>query len=84
VFAALKVATGKITANAFYDRHSNTEFLALPGASSQGPSRVQLHVVVDNYATHSDPNVILRDTFTSVSDSICAMRAFIDGYNRRC
>jgi transposase len=120
LFAALDVATGKITADACYGRHSNTEFLAFLKQVAEAHPRVRLHVVVDNYATHSHRNVtawlarhpritlhvtptsaswmnlveiffgiitrqaIRRGTFTSVSDLISAIRAFIDGYNQRC
>jgi transposase len=57
LFAALEVATGKITADACYQRHSNTEFLAFLKQVAKAHPRVQLHVVADNYATHNHPNV---------------------------
>jgi transposase len=57
LFAALEVATGKITADACYQRHSNTEFLAFLKQVAKAHPRVQLHVVCDNYATHNHPNV---------------------------
>jgi transposase len=57
LFAALEVATGKITADACYERHSNTEFLAFLKQVAKAHPRVQLHVVADNYATHNHPNV---------------------------
>jgi transposase len=120
LFAALEVATGKITAGACYERHSNAEFLAFLKQVAKAHPRVQLHVVCDNYATHNHPNVkawlakhpritlhftptsaswmnmveiffgiisrqaIRRGSFTSVTDLIGAIRAFIDGYNERC
>jgi transposase len=120
LFAALEVATGRITADACYPRHRNGEFLAFLKQVAKAHPRVQLHVVCDNYATHSHPTVkawlakhpritmhftptsaswmnmveiffgiitrqaIRRGTFTSVSDLIAAIRAFIDAYNDRC
>ncbi|GAB3937370.1 IS630 family transposase [Micromonospora vulcania] len=57
LFAALEVATGKITADACYDRHRNTEFLAFLKQVAKAHPRVKLHVVADNYATHNHPNV---------------------------
>ena len=56
MFAALEVATGKVT-DACYDRHTNTEFLAFLKQVARAYPRVQLHVVADNYATHKHPNV---------------------------
>jgi transposase len=57
LFAALEVATGRISADACFDRHSNVEFLAFLKQVAKAHPRVKLHVVVDNYATHSHPNV---------------------------
>jgi transposase len=57
LFAALEVATEKITADACYDRHRNTEFLAFLKQVAKAHPRVQLRVVADNYATHNHPNV---------------------------
>jgi transposase len=56
LFAALEVATGKVT-DACYDRHTNTEFLAFLRQVARAYPRVQLHVVADNYATHKHPAV---------------------------
>ncbi len=56
LFAALEVATGKVT-DACYPRHRNTEFLAFLKQVAKAYPRVQLHIVVDNYATHRHPNV---------------------------
>jgi transposase len=56
LFAALEVATGKVT-DACYPRHSNDEFLRFLKQVAKAYPRVRLHVVVDNYATHSHPNV---------------------------
>lgn len=57
LFAALDVATGKISADACFERHSNKEILAFLKQVSKAHPRVKLHVVVDNYATHKHPNV---------------------------
>ena len=57
LFAALEVATGRITADACYQRHTNGEFLAFLKQVAKAHPRVQLHVVCDNYATHNHPNV---------------------------
>jgi transposase len=57
LFAALEVATGKITADACHDRHRNGEFLAFLKQVAKAHPRVKLHVVADNYGTHSHPNV---------------------------
>jgi transposase len=57
LFAALEVATGRITADACRPRHRNGEFLAFLKQVAQAHPRVKLHVVCDNYGTHSHPNV---------------------------
>lgn len=57
LFAALEVATGRITADACYPRHRNGEFLAFLKTVAKAHPRVKLHVVVDNYATHNHPKV---------------------------
>ena len=56
LFAALEVATGKVT-DRCYPRHTNTEFLAFLKVVAKAYPRTKLHVVVDNYATHKHPNV---------------------------
>jgi transposase len=56
LFAALEVATGKVT-DRCYDRHTHAEFLAFLKAVAKAYPRVKLHVVADNYATHKHPNV---------------------------
>jgi transposase len=56
LFAALEVATGKVT-DACYDRHTHAEFLAFLTQVAKAYPRVTLHVVVDNYATHKHPKV---------------------------
>ena len=45
LFAALEVATGKITADACYPRHRNGEFLAFLKQVAKAHPRVKLHVV---------------------------------------
>jgi len=119
LFAALEVATGKVT-DACYPRHRHEEFLKFLRQVAKACPRRQLHIVVDNYGTHSHPGVrswlarnpritlhftptsgswlnmveiffsiitrqaIRRGSFTSVSDLITAIEAFIDGWNDRC
>jgi transposase len=56
LFAALEVATGKIT-DACYDRHTHVEFLDFLKLVAKAYPRVRLHVVADNYATHKHPAV---------------------------
>ena len=56
LFAALEVATGKVT-DACYDRHTHDEFLGFLKKVARAYPRRQLHVVVDNYATHKHPDV---------------------------
>jgi transposase len=57
LFAALEVATGKITADACYPRHTNVEFLAFLKLVAKAHPRVRLCVIADNYATHKHPAV---------------------------
>ena len=56
LFAALEVATGKVT-DACYPRHRSDEFLRFLKLVAKTYPRVKLHVVVDNYATHKHPRV---------------------------
>jgi transposase len=56
LFAALEVATGKVT-DACYDRHRHEEFLDFLKKVSRAYPRRELHVVVDNYRTHKHPDV---------------------------
>jgi len=56
LFAALEVATGKVTDHC-YERHTNAEFLAFLKQVAKAYPRRELHVVCDNYATHKHPNV---------------------------
>ena len=57
LFAALEVATGLVTDRCF-SQHTNVEFLAFLKQVARAYPRVPLHVVCDNYATHTHPNVL--------------------------
>src|ERR1700757_801916 len=57
LFAALEVATGKITADACYPRHRHQEFLKFLKKVAAAHPGVDLHVVLDNYGTHKHPVV---------------------------
>ena len=56
LFAALEVATGKVT-DACYPRHRHEEFLRFLKHVAKTYPRVRLHIVADNYATHKHPSV---------------------------
>jgi transposase len=56
LFAALEVATGKVT-DACYPRHRHQEFLKFLKTVAATYPKVDLHVVCDNYATHKHPKV---------------------------
>jgi transposase len=56
LFAALNVATGKVT-DACYDRHGKAEFLDFLKKVARAYPRRELHVVVDNYHTHKHPEI---------------------------
>ncbi len=66
LFAALEIATGKVT-GLCKDRHRHQEFLAfLKHVARAYPDRgdgVELHLVMDNYATHK--RVEVRDWLTA-------------------
>ena len=57
LFAALEVATGKITADACYPRHRHQEFLRFLKKVAAAHPGMDLHVVLDNYGTHKHPEV---------------------------
>ena len=57
LFAALEVATGKVTADACYPRHTNDEFLAFLKLVAKAHPGVRLRVICDNYATHKHDNI---------------------------
>jgi transposase len=56
LFAALEVATGKVT-EACYPRHRHEEFLRFLKHVAKTYPRRQLHIVLDNYGTHKHPDV---------------------------
>ena len=56
LFAALEVATGRVT-DACQPRHRHREFLAFLKLVAKAYPRRQLHVVLDNYATHKHAKV---------------------------
>jgi transposase len=56
LFAALEVATGKVT-EACTERHRHQEFLAFLRQVARAYPRRHLHVVCDNLATHKHPAV---------------------------
>jgi transposase len=57
LFAALEVATGKITADACYARHRHQEFLRFLKKVAAAHPGVELHVVLGNYGTHKHPEI---------------------------
>jgi transposase len=56
LFAALEVATGKVT-DACYPRHRDQEFGKFLKQVAKAYPRVKLHIVCDNYATHKHEDV---------------------------
>lgn len=56
LFAALEVATGKITGRCF-DRHTHVEFLKFLKVVAAAYPDQDLHLVMDNYATHKKAEV---------------------------
>ena len=56
LFAALEVATGKVT-DACYPRHRHQEFLRFLKQVAKAYPRRALHIVLDNYGTHKHPTV---------------------------
>jgi len=58
LFAAWEVATGRVTDQCFQrQRHRHTEFLAFLKLVAKAYPRRQLHLVLDNYGTHTHPTV---------------------------
>jgi len=57
LFAALEVATGKVVSDACYPRHRHQEFLRFLKKVAAAHPGAELHIVVDNYATHKHPDV---------------------------
>jgi transposase len=56
LFAALEVATGKVT-DICQPRHRHQEFLKFLKLVAKTYPRVPIHVVCDNYATHKHPKI---------------------------
>ncbi len=56
LFAALEVATGRVTDQCF-QRHRHAEFLAFLRLVAKAYPRRQLHLVLDNYGTHTHATV---------------------------
>jgi transposase len=57
LFAALNVVTGNVIGKCF-DRHRHDEFLRfLRTIDTSVPRSLQVHLIVDNYGTHSHPDV---------------------------
>ncbi len=56
LFAALDVLTGKLSANAFYHKHTNVEFVDFLDQIADAHPDVELHVICDNYGTHKHQN----------------------------
>jgi transposase len=56
LFAALEIATGKVT-GLCKNRHRHQEFLAFLHHVARAYPDQQLHLVMDNYATHKRPEV---------------------------
>ena len=56
LFAALEIATGKVT-GALKPRHRRQEFLAFLGQVARAYPEVELHLVMDNYAAHKHAKV---------------------------
>jgi transposase len=57
LFAALEVLEGKVIGD-FYKRHRHREFLKfLRRIHGEFPGKAPLHLVMDNYGTHSTPEV---------------------------
>ena len=55
LFAALEVATGKVT-DACYQRHIHAQFLDFLKLVAKQYPRVKLHIVADNFGTHVCPD----------------------------
>ena len=93
LFAALNVATGEVV-GACHKRHRHDEFLAfLQTLDRKTPAELDLHVIVDNYATHKHatvqewltrhPRVFLHFTPTSASWLNLVERFFSELTQRR-
>lgn len=56
LFAALEVATGRVT-DRCYDRHGKAEFLDFLKQVAKAYPRREMHVVLDNYHTHKHAEI---------------------------
>jgi transposase len=56
LFAALEIATGRVTGHCL-PRHRHQEFLRFLRQIARAYPRVELHLVMDNYAAHKHPAV---------------------------
>jgi transposase len=57
LFAALNIATGKVIGQC-HRRHRHQEFLTfLQRIEAEVPAALEIHLVIDNYATHKTPRV---------------------------
>lgn len=56
LFAALEIATGKVT-GLCKQRHRHQEFLVFLKHVAHAYPEIELHLVMDNYATHKTPDV---------------------------
>lgn len=58
LFAALDVVTGKVIGSCL-PKHRHSEFLRfLKTIDTEVPDGLQVHLILDNYATHKHPNVL--------------------------
>lgn len=58
LFAALDVLTGKVIGSCL-PKHRHSEFVRfLKTIDAEVPTGLQVHLVLDNYATHQHPNVV--------------------------
>jgi hypothetical protein len=80
LFAALEVATGKLT-DRCYDRHGKAEFGDFLRTVAKAWSWLNLVEVFFGIITRQ---AIRRGSFENVTELIATIRAFIDGWNDRC
>ena len=58
LFAAMEMSSGRVIADV-YRRHRHEEFLAfLKKVEKSVPKDQEIHIILDNYATHKHPNVL--------------------------
>ena len=83
LFAALNVLEGTVIGECF-NRHRHEEFLKfLRQVDRQTPSGLDLHLIVDNYATHKHPSVTALDRETSSLQSALHPNEFLLAKPRR-